>query len=210
LKCRILPNCECPEERKFDRDLDEYTPKNRGRLVAALLTIIRAYVVAGFPHFNQLTPFRTYSSFTRFVRGPLVWLGKPDPYESAKEIKENDPETEEAGILFAAWHEAVKLFPLEYIAVKKLVEIATDPEQRKKTAMDSEFLPVQVLYEILLEQFPDKKGNAEIDAGSLGASLAKMKGRIIKGFQLNQLMKPDGKEALLDRKGKAQWRVVIH
>ena len=47
--CRIDPGVERPEERHFKRDLRKHIPEHRGRLVAAVLTILRAYYVAGRP-----------------------------------------------------------------------------------------------------------------------------------------------------------------
>src|SRR5262249_53115684 len=51
-KCRIDPGMERPEERTFDRVLRDYVMERRAQLVAAALTIMRAYIVAGRPPQN--------------------------------------------------------------------------------------------------------------------------------------------------------------
>ena len=83
LKRRVVP-CfldakeERPEERKFERNLYVYVPANRGRLVRAALTILRAYVVAGRPD-QKLSSFGNFEEWSGLVRSALVWLGEADP-----------------------------------------------------------------------------------------------------------------------------------
>src|SRR5262245_16414318 len=48
-KCRIDPGIERPEEGKFDYVLLDYVMEHRAKLVAAALTIMRAYIAAGRP-----------------------------------------------------------------------------------------------------------------------------------------------------------------
>ncbi|MBS0655361.1 MAG: hypothetical protein JSR46_06280, partial [Verrucomicrobia bacterium] len=49
MMCKLDPKVERPEEREFDVDLRKYARQNRGKLVQAGLTILRAYHVAGCP-----------------------------------------------------------------------------------------------------------------------------------------------------------------
>lgn len=188
LICRLLPDCEHPEERKFDRNLEEYTPKHRGKLVAAILTIMRAYIVAGYPGLNDLSRFRTYSNWTKYVRGPLVWLEEKDPYESAKEIKETDPEKDEIAALFSAWDEALKYLPVEAITVSHLLKIVTDQDRRGETEA------IQDLYDVLVSYAPDRRGG--IDPKILGNKLRKCKERIVGGFRLTESGKDRNKVVL--------------
>lgn len=188
LKCRLLPDCEHPEERKFDRDLNEYTPKNRGILVAAILTIMRAYITAGSPGLNNLPAFREYSNWTKWIRAPLVWLGESDPYESAKEIKENDPEKDEIVALFSAWHEVIKKLPIEAITVNTLLKKVMDPEQRNSHD------EIQALYDVLLTFAPNRAGG--IDARLFGNKIRKCKDRILDGYRLTETGKDRTKAVL--------------
>jgi putative DNA primase/helicase len=189
LMCRLLPDCENPEERKFDRNLEDYTPKNRGELVVAILTIIRAYIAAGFPGLSDLTEFRNFSSWTKFVRAPLMWLGEKDPYESTLEIKENDPEREEISCLFAAWFVAMNPMPLESITVNHLLKIIY--QQRGEND------GIKALHDVLVEFAPNKNGL--IDAKVLGNKLKKLKGRIVDGYRLEVAGK--------DRTNAVLWKI---
>ena len=183
------PDCENPEERKFDRNLEDYTPKNRGELVVAILTIIRAYIAAGFPGLSDLTEFRNFSSWTKFVRAPLMWLGEKDPYESTLEIKENDPEREEISCLFAAWFVAMNPMPLESITVNHLLKIIY--QQRGEND------GIKALHDVLVEFAPNKNGL--IDAKVLGNKLKKLKGRIVDGYRLEVAGK--------DRTNAVLWKI---
>jgi hypothetical protein len=188
LKCRLLPDQEHPEEREFDRNLHEYTPRHRGELVAAILTIIRAYIYAGYPELKNIPPFRTFSDFTRFIRAPLVWLGEPDPYESTRELKEDDPETEELGNLFAAWYAIL----CESMTIRELLRIVNDPKRREADEK------VQNLHDIL-SSFAKSRNGDEIDANVLGNKIKRHKDRIVNQFRLVAVGK--------DRVNATTWKV---
>ena len=79
---------EHPARRKFKLDLLTYIPEHRGEIVAAALTTMRAFVVAGRP--MNFEPSR-FKAFDALVRGCLVWSGEPDPMESQAGIEESDP-----------------------------------------------------------------------------------------------------------------------
>lgn len=99
VRCRIDAKTEKPEERSFDFHPVTYVEENRAVLVAAALTILRAYVNAGRP-----TKLPTFNSFEDWdlVRGALVWLGEADPFETVRSLKSNDPKREQMAELFIA------------------------------------------------------------------------------------------------------------
>jgi hypothetical protein len=79
-------------------------PAHRGGLVAAALTIVRAYLAAGEPLKGKLPNFARFEDWSRLVREPLVWLGMADPCLTRKAIEERDPVRERLGQLLDAWH----------------------------------------------------------------------------------------------------------
>ena len=89
--CTLDPECERPEERRFKLNLHEWVPAHRGELVAAALTIVRAYLAAGEPQKGKLPNFARFEDWSRFVREPLVWLGMADPCLTRKRIEEQRP-----------------------------------------------------------------------------------------------------------------------
>src|SRR5262249_39539110 len=92
-KCRLDPSMERPEERKFDYVLRDYVMERRTKLVAAALTMMRAYIVAGCPS-QDIKPYGGFEEWSTMVRAPLVWLGCDDPCASRDDIEDTDPETD--------------------------------------------------------------------------------------------------------------------
>ena len=72
LLCRLDPQCERPELRQFERDAIAFSTERRPRLVAAALTVLRAYHAAGRP--EQERAFGGYEGrhHTRPSRSPDV------------------------------------------------------------------------------------------------------------------------------------------
>jgi hypothetical protein len=80
---RLESTWERPENRGQFRypDLRGYVRKHRGELLAAALTILRAYFVAGRPD-QHLTPWGSFEGWSSVVRSAVVWAGLPDPGET--------------------------------------------------------------------------------------------------------------------------------
>jgi hypothetical protein len=106
LICRIDPECERPEEREFERpDLRGYVRAQRGELVKASLTILRAYVSAGRPKQN-IKPFGRFEEWSDLVRSALVWLGVTDPCLSRDNLVLDDPVRSGLGQVLTAWRDS--------------------------------------------------------------------------------------------------------
>lgn len=110
LPCALDPLCERPEERPFDRNLYEWIPENRPRLVAAALTVLRAYVVAGKPN-TGLSVYGSFEQWSNLIRGALVWLAEPDPLKAREEVEDSDPVRATLKALLSAWHPIFKDLP---------------------------------------------------------------------------------------------------
>jgi putative DNA primase/helicase len=82
-------NMEEPELRHFKGDPLASVLANRGRYIAAVLIIVRAYLIAGCP--NLLPPLASFEDWSRLVRSPLAWLGYADPVETTKAARADDP-----------------------------------------------------------------------------------------------------------------------
>jgi len=98
---------ENPERRSFDMDLNAWVPANRVKLVAAGLTILRAFVCAGRPGLDRLQAFGGFVDWSNLVRGALVWLGEPDPCLTMKHIAADDPVKAQLGAFFKVVHDVM-------------------------------------------------------------------------------------------------------
>lgn len=103
LLCKLDPNTERPEERSFDVDLSKYIPEHRGELVAATLTILRAYRIVGMPAQN-IKPFGRFEVWSNVVRSAIIWLDMADPCESRKDIENTDTVRLTLRAIFESWH----------------------------------------------------------------------------------------------------------
>ena len=101
IQCVLDANVENPEEREFHSDPIAIIKANRGAYVAAVLTIIRAYICAGRP--RQVKRLVSYAAWSDLVRSPLLWLGRPDPVSTMAETRSADPVRMARAAVFTAW-----------------------------------------------------------------------------------------------------------
>ena len=100
LMARLDAQTEHPERRRFERDIKAYALEQGPAVVAAGLTVLRAYLLA--PDKPEVEPWR-FGEWNRFIRGALLWLGTPDPLAGQREVEAQDPEREALGAVLQAW-----------------------------------------------------------------------------------------------------------
>lgn len=170
LMCSLDAGVERPEERRFaHRPVDEVLA-DRGKYVAAALTIVRAYLTAGQP--DKLRPLISFEEWSDLVRSALVWLGKPDPVASMEAVREGDPELEELRELINAWHDRIGNVTLP---IRQVVDRASEEPDW------------QDLREAL-QRIAGVKGT--IDKRRLGSWVKGKEGRIVDGLKITR-GKPD-------------------
>src|SRR5271157_78702 len=104
LLCKIDPKVEKPETRKFEiANLELYLSENRNKLIAAALTILRAFILS-----KQREEVETWGGFTQwsqFIREAVVFAGGADPCATRDALIVDDPEKESADEAFTslAW-----------------------------------------------------------------------------------------------------------
>lgn len=104
LLSRLDRKVERPETHEFTRDPLAMIAADRGRYVAAALTILRAYYVAGRP--NRPPALGSFGAWSDLVRGALLWLEQPDPADSIERVRANDPRRSELQAVLAHWSAA--------------------------------------------------------------------------------------------------------
>ena len=103
LHSHINANNPFPWLREFKQKPFDMIIADRGKYIAACLTIVKALIIAGRP--AALRPLASYEDWSQTVRGALVWLGEADPVESTETAAVDDPELRELGELFDVWPE---------------------------------------------------------------------------------------------------------
>ena len=162
LLARIDAQMESPESRAFQiPHLGDYLKMNREDLVAAALTILRAFYIAGRPR-QQVKPWGGFDDWSASIREPLVWLGLADPCETRTVVLADDPEREESRLALRVLYKKFK---------------------------DKEFRTKDILQSVSLSKAMEAVAagrHKEIDSRSLGWWLRRTKDRVLGGLQLKQ------------------------
>ncbi|MDI3308525.1 MAG: hypothetical protein QJR07_15645 [Acetobacteraceae bacterium] len=120
LLCRLDPKCERPELRRFSRNPVEAVKADRGRYVAAALTVLRAFHVAGRP--KQSDPLGSFEAWSRWVRDALLWLDEADPVQTMEEARALDPKLDALNAVVAQWRQVIGT---ERVSVRDIIDRAT-------------------------------------------------------------------------------------
>ena len=192
LLIQLDPAVERPELRQFEQqDLLGYIAQERGTLLAALFTILKAYQQAGHPnaHANPLGRFEQWCSA---VCGPIRWMGYPDPLESQERLRAQDPEAEKLELLLSAWNDIAED---EWKTAADIIELTEEGFNQATSAQRAR------LRDGLVEAAPDGRGG--INRLKLGWFLRHFTGRIAGGYRLEKRPRT-GKKS----KNPQQYRVV--
>lgn len=100
IQIRLDAKCERPEERSFKFDAIDLALRKRPELVAAALTVVRAYLSAGAP--NAATAMGNFEDWSDLVRSSLIWLGLADCRGDVAAQRAADPEKDELAEIIQA------------------------------------------------------------------------------------------------------------
>jgi putative DNA primase/helicase len=196
LRCRLDAKRERPECRQFKLRPVATVLADRGRYVAAALTVMRAYTAAGNP--GRVRPLASFERWSDLVRSALIWMGRADPVEAMTSAREDDPTRESAAILFRGWQEAIGLG--RPVTASEIVQLAGTKTKSAEGSCASQD-PVQSQYPELRESLLAVAGKrGTIDTREFGKWLSRQRDRTINGLRL---------EGRSDRHGHAaRWRLV--
>ena len=107
LNVTLDADSEHPETRTFKRDPIAAIEGDRGRYVAAALTIPAAYIAAGMP--GRPDPLPSFGGWSDRIRAALIWLDCPDPVMTMDLTRDADPAAEERHAVFIAWADELGL-----------------------------------------------------------------------------------------------------
>ncbi len=180
LTIHIDARCANPAMLTYIKRPAEMVRKNRGKYVAAVLTIILAWRAAGSPRVGAGDIVTYGGAWSDYCRYPLTWLGLPDPVTSLLEQIKQDPDAEALGHLMQAW---LAEFGHAATTVRKAVEHA------KKTVSND---LIDAIREFPLEE------RGEINHGKFGWFLKKNANRIVDGYAFQRA----------SAGGRVAWQVV--
>ena len=171
LRAVIDANVERPELRQFRKNPYRQILANRGRYVAAIITIVRAHVAAGHPAAG--TPLASFESWSEMVRNPLIWLGCADPVQTIETAREEDPELLLFAVAMVELEKVLREGPMTSGEIK-------DAANRSLSNNDHSYYgQIQYQNPELRQVLLDAAGfKGEIDTRRLGHFLARYSGRI--------------------------------
>lgn len=182
LVCRLESPYEHPEDRTdFQHpDLLKWLRRNRPRLTAAALTLLRAFSVAGRPD-QHLTPWGSFEGWSDLIRNCIVWLGLPDPAETRIELRSAAGSEESVlGEFIAGLEEVFKQLP-----------------GRRGTARDIlgqleglGSLAFARLTDVLAELVPQPHDSELPSPTQLGVLLKRYRGRVVGGKAVDHAQGP--------------------
>lgn len=172
LVCRIDTGAERPDQIEHSFELIDEVLADRPRLVVAVLTVLRAYVVAGKP--NRMIPLGSFEGWN-LVREALVWLGEEDPAVTRENVIADDPRKNELAELLELWADALGG---RSVTLAELADDATKAPRSKTAA----------LQQALAERTPKHVFSTR----SVGRYLAKHKDRLVNGRKLLCIDDPSG------------------
>lgn len=186
---------ERPELRQFDFDPIERVLADRGKYIAAALTICRAYFLAGRP--DKAPKLASFEGWSDTVRSALIWLGKEDPVRSMELARQEDPELVELGEMLEAWSEVMGVGA---DSRAKLADVLVRCGAMSRESEDGELVPtyprLNAALKVVGQRYLGKP--ALPDARLLGKWLQRFKGRPAGGKKFMNLPDP---------KNGAQWWV---
>ena len=167
--CSLDPEMERPELRKFHADPLGEILADRGQYVAAALTIVRAYAVAGHP--DPRPALASFDEWSLAVRSALVWLDQADPVDTMETARGEDSELALFRAVVSTW--AAAFGTDQRMPAGELKARAEDDRQ-------GHLLHPEV-HQALVEA---AGGHGVVDAKRLGHYLGRRAGRIIEGMKL--------------------------
>lgn len=171
LTSRLDTGLERPETKSYTGDPLTSIKSNRGKYLAAALTIARVYLNSGKK--VRVLRINGFEGWSRFVQEPLVALGVPDPVASQEDARARDPER-------GALAHRIAAIAKHFGGMSRF--LATDILE-KVTATGGNGRPA---YPDLYEAFSTRE---KISSRSIGNQLSKDEGRVLNGSKIELIEK---------------------
>ncbi|MBY0411699.1 MAG: PriCT-2 domain-containing protein [Burkholderiaceae bacterium] len=195
LLCNLDAGQERPELREFEFNPLEQAQAGRAGYLVDVLTILRAFCVAGYPK-QEISTLGSFEQWSECVRSALLWLHLPDPVRTMERTRVADPKLSALRAAMNAWY---SVFGTRSVLVREAIDLAS---QHRNGIYPSR---TEVLHPDFQEALMTVAGVAgRINSRTLGKWLASNRGRIVGGKRFIH----HG----IDRNGIAKWGVeeVMH
>jgi hypothetical protein len=186
---RLETDLENPESRQgfTHPDLRAWVLANRPTLVAAALTILRAYCAAGRPD-QGLSPWGSFEGWSALVRSAVVWVGMEDPGKTREELARTaDTELVALADLVTGWEEMcahVAHSSGGCTAAMALDALAKDDAESRMHLRGAKFTALRSALGELISTPPGKLPTA----AKVGVLFRRHRGRVVDGKKLETVL----------------------
>ena len=168
---RLDPETDRPEIRQFDYDPVMDARENRAELVAAALTILKAYCVAGMP--DRPARLQGFAEWSDLARGALMWIGLGDPAATQERLRENDPKLTRLIRVATVWRKAFGAY------ATTVGEAVAKAEEKKRVDTSWEFKSELVNPDLLDAFMAVARRGPAINPEALGKYLSSEADRVV-------------------------------
>jgi hypothetical protein len=172
IMCALDAHCEHPERRNFNVDVIELARAERAKLVAAALTVLRAWHVAG--ETIEPPPVGSFEQWSHRIRAPLLWLGQADPCDTTLKVQTDDPLLVSLATVMAQWRQHVGM--QVKMTVQQVINCAINVND----------------FHVALLNVAQGRSGSMVSNERLGRWLRKNEGRIVTGLMLKCTGRLDG------------------
>jgi Bifunctional DNA primase/polymerase, N-terminal/Primase C terminal 2 (PriCT-2) len=193
---RLNTDLERPEERsdfQISGPIRAYVTRERGRLVTAGLTILKAHHAAGSPDCG-LKPLGGFEAWSMVVRNAVMWATRLDPLVTRAGLDANDAKAQERSAIVSGWAE----LPGSDVGLTVAEALAFIEPSLSPTGGSRFVLRDKNPYPRLREAFTGRDGKL-LSPLAVSGRLRKIRGRVTEGLRL---------ENRIAHGGAAKWFVV--
>jgi len=165
---------------------------DRDKYIIAVLTILRAFHVAGAPF--QTDPLGSFVEWSDWIRGALIWLGEADPCDTMEKVRQNDPKLGAVVAVISQWADVVGYD--KRVTTKDLIDFAIEKVDIGSTFYSKQEFAHPELRESLLIVAGD---GGSINSRRLGLWLSSNEYRLVQGYKIVR----DG-----ERGGVGVWKLT--
>ena len=176
IMCLLDAGIERPELREFAGNPVDRVLAERGKYIAACLTIVRAYIAAGRP--DKAPSIASFAGWSDTVRSSLMWLGEPDPMVTMELARDEDPVLQNMVAVFEGLKDCIGVDVA--VSASQMLRIAQGGDGTISEEAEDKF---EIFYTALSNATSTPAGH--ITPKRLGNWLSAYKGRIVGGLTLH-------------------------
>lgn len=173
--CRLDTRTEDPGDREFSSKPIEQVRGNRGRYLAAVFTIIRAYKAADAPKQEHII-IAGFEQWSKWVQQPLIWLGEKDPLGNMAALRRHSETEQNLQELLLALRRA---FPT-YLEYRAFTTASCAEKAELATGRDAFGRPTGYVHPVLRELMTDR--HFQINRKAFGNRLTSSQGQMVDGW----------------------------